>query len=542
MVPDGRNSGRFGGPRVKIPDPARKLSFEADLSKNWILVTVVGIALVMSFSWSLRGPLPTWGDETFTLRLATSDWENFREEIKLDVHPPLYFALNKIFSGDAGAEGIKAPANVRSLSYVIYMLLLWLIFTLLRSRVGRIVDIFYPMALIVSSAHLALFCPMMRYYGLAGLGITCATLLLLPETGYPPSFSRKPILPAHVWYGITLITAFASSYLTFAVLPAHLIYLRTRPDSEAKPFRQALGIVLMFSLPLIWLLMVQMGSRTGFTNPGFSGLIIGAIARIAFSVYSFLLGESFRPWDWIYIIPALPAFLYLLIHAWNARVTQIGSLLWIILATGLLLGGIVLAWTDVGIEFSASRLLFLAPIFLILLGLGASAQTVSTRQRVIKIICLAVLVILNLTSTAFFGTRTSAIQSTYIIPWGEITADISEEMIDDTLLIYDDDTLLYYIDEQPSFALNANTIGNDLDYHAGILPGYERVIVVYSPRDITAAGVMSGILDTLDQFYTQADSIEYIREDEQSIRFKSILLRRQIEPVKKALRIYDAAG
>jgi hypothetical protein len=510
--------------------------FGTDLSKNWGLVTLVGIALVLSFSWSLRGPLPTWGDETFTLRVAAESWSDFWREITLDVHPPLYFALCKLAAGNESGRFISPP-NVRALSYVLYALSMWLIFTLLRRRVAGMEALFYPMLLIVSSAHLALFSPMLRYYALSAIGVTCSTLLLLPETGYKASFQQKPLLPDYVWYGLSLFVAFASSYLTAVVLPAHLIYLLSRPRKESKPFLAAIGIVLLLSLPLIWLLAIQARNGHGLSNAGLTALVTGSIARLLFALYSFAIGESLRPWDWYATIPALIALVILAIPVCKLRRVQPGSLLLLTFSISLPLGAVVLALTGVGTEFSASRLMFLAPVFLILLGISASTYP-PVRAKYSRI-ALLLLAAINLYSTVLYGTGESAIQSTYIIPWNRISTKVAENIRDGTLLLYDDDTLMYWLtgSQSPADSINLNSL-DDLSR----LDGYGRVIIVYSPRDITATGIAGSVIDRLDTDYKWMENWSYAVEDEQSVRLKSMLLRRSIEPVKKALRVYDSAG
>ncbi len=541
MVPPGRHSGRSGGREVRKQEQTRGLGLRRDLARGGLLPSVIVVVLFASFILSARGELPTWGDETFTLRLATGTWAEFWDEIKLDVHPPLYFAISKLVAGNAGAKGIMAPQNVRALSMVLYGLLLWFSFMLLRRRVSRIEALLYPTALVASSAHLALFCPMLRYYALAGLGVTSATLLLLPERGHPSSSDRKPLFSQATWYGITILVAFASSYLTAVVLPAHLIHLRNRPRSEARPYWIALGIAFLFSLPLLWLLAIQIIARQDPSFPGLSGLIIGSIARLAFIIYSFLLGESFRPWDWNYSIPALLAFLWLIIPVWRMRGTPIGSLLFLTLAVSLPIGALALTWIGIGIEFSASRLMFLAPVFLILLGTAAAEKTPSRRIASKRKIALGVLIGLNLVATVFFAMRLVAIQSTYIIPWDEIANQAKEHNTGNTLLLYDDDTLPYWtLDAQFAENRNLNTIAEPSEI--ATLGEFDRVIIVYSPRDITAGGVMQETIEWLEANYEYQARYEHLVEDEQSIRFKSILLRRTIEPVKKALRVYDAAG
>ncbi|HDS29890.1 MAG TPA: hypothetical protein ENN67_02475 [Firmicutes bacterium] len=512
--------------------------FTSDLSKNWHLVTVIGIALVLSMCLGIRGIYPTWGDETFTIRIASGSWDDFVREIKMDVHPPLYFAL--CFMVSMGAKDIfQSMEYTRGVSYVIFCLTMWLCYTLLKSRVRSMEELLFPMLLIVSSAHLALFGPMLRYYSLATLGAICATLLLLPETGYKPSIDRKPLFSAHVWYAVALLTAFASSYLTAVIIPAHLVYLLKRSRDKAKPFLISLGFAIFISLPLLLLSFSQIKMHQEFFNtPNLLGLIIGIIARMIFSLYSFAIGESFRPWDWFYTIPAFIALLLIVFPFRQSSEKNPTGLMITTLLISLPLGAITLSLTGVGIEFSASRLMFLAPMMLIPLGMSAADVPGKKSGNSARKIALLFLVGINLLSTFFYATQNSAIQSTYIIPWEKISEKVYENVEDNTLVLYDDDTLAYWIYwSKPDKMININTL-DDLS----VTDGFNRVIIVYSPRDITSSGILGEVLERLDANYRWAENWNYLIEDEQSIRFKSILLRRSIEPIKKVLRIYDSAG
>jgi len=501
---------------------ARKLSF----------ALLAGLLLVVSFLLAYRGPLPTWGDEAFTYRISLESWQNVNNEIRNDVHPPLYFWLSRV------SGGIFGPGSIRYFAEIIFLLLVWQTIRLAKRRIGAGNDIILPALLIVSSAHLHLFGPMMRYYSLAALGVVTSTLLLLPPLKLPDIFGEKPILHRSVWYAVYLWIGLASSYITAAVIPAHLIYILTRPKSDRNKLLLALLIVILLFLPLIPLLLSQMEGIGGGIWSWFPSILITAIPRLFYTVYSFMLGEFIRPWDWWISVPSFISFCWLVYLAWKARSRPLGGMLWLVLTISAILGAMALALTGVGVEFCASRLFFLAPLFLILLGYGVTCTNPGTIQAKIGYLAIAVIVAANIVSTYNFHNRTNFIQSTYIIPWDEISRDVQTYATDSTLILTDDETLNYWLPE--NLATNCR-IGN-IDYlmvqmdreTVEVIP--DRIIVVYSPRTLGQ--------DTHERiaWMTLDARKEYIREDETSVRYKSMLLRRPVYEVKKFLIVYNTAG
>jgi len=504
------------------------------------LMLLAGMLFVLSFILAFRGFRPTWGDETFTLRLLLASWEGFREEIARDVHPPLYFALTKVVAGILGIS------RVRPLVQLIFLVLVWTALRLTRRRIESQSDILFPVLLIASSAHLHLFGPMMRYYSLAAIGVTASTLLLLSPAIHVPLFGRKPILNRAVWYGVFLWIAIASSYLTLVIVPAHLIHILAMRRSETCRFRLVMLAALFFSLPFVPLFLAQM-SNVAATWPGLSMFVIKGLARLAFTVYSFGIGEFIRPWDWWLSIPALLAFCRLGYLAWTKRATRLGGLLWLTLATSIPLGVLALAKIGVGIEFTASRLFFLAPLFLILLGLGPSDRVTSGLKGRIGHVAIAVLVAVNVASTYHYRNGTHSLQSTYVIPWAGIAADIDSlsDRPDSTMLLYDDPTITWWLPDRLRDSLDMSSLlGMPLVSYAPGAP-VERpatVIALYSPRVVSDDDVRTYVWYIFDKEPVMTRSIEYVQEDETSVGWKSMLLGRPVYEAKKKLVVYNAAG
>ena len=517
-----------------------------------LLRFVAAVLFVLSLALSFRGPRPTWADETFTLRIAPVYTRDFRHEIELDVHPPLYFALSSLAAelsprspNPNDYPDYSSPPTVRAFSYLIFLALLWMTLRLAGRRVDKPEDMLLPTFLILTSAHLALFGPMMRYYALSALGVMSATLLLLEPVRQPSHFPSRSTVHRAVWYAVAMWVALSSSYITAIVLPAHIIFLLRRPKSEARPFWFALGAVALASLPLLWLLKIQTAFVSHHGSAGLAGVVKGSIARLAFTIYSFLIGEFVRPWDLLLSIPALIAFCFLVFLAWKVRKTALGGLLWLMLAISLPLGAIALALIGVGVEFCPARLFFLAPIFLILLALGPASAGIAPRTAGLGAAAIFVLVVVNLASTFNFHAGNLYIQSTYVIPWKEIGTRIQEisESSNETWVYTDDPTLNYWIEPDYPTKLIPKDIWADemmLPYREG--QGPDTIVLVYSPRAFTDEGIRNTATCALQRSAVLESSIEYLREDETAVRLKSMLLGRPVYEVKKVLAVYHAAG
>jgi len=504
------------------------------------------LALSLFLTW--RGFLPTWGDEAFTFRLANQSSYMFRHEIQYDVHPPLYFWLTKIITGmdTTRYDSPTASTVPRILAYLILLALVWSTLRLAARRVLKPEGMIFPAILIATSAHLALFGPMMRYYALSALGVTCATLLLMPPVRVPPGWPRNANTLRAVWYGLSLWVAFASAYLTVIVLPAHIIWLLKQPESERKPFLLSLLWVGIASLPLLWLLKLQLAHGSAGSFAGLGGILKGAVARLAFTIYSFTAGEFIRPWDWWFSIPLLIAFVILLIYAWKSRNTPSGSLLWLTLSISMVIGVLGLSYVGVGIEFCASRLFFLAPMFLLLLALGPSSANLNLNNKQIALVAIIILAAFNLYSSFNYSRGSGWIQSTYIIPWNEIATDIENLAHDDSVILHDDETLIYYLPQHIRNTLPVIDLRRAVeDYNMFEEPaGLDHAIAVYSPRDGSIeAGIPAHLFLYGPAWEPDAETtIEYVLEDETSMHWKSMLLGRRIYEVKKILIVYNAAG
>lgn len=522
-------------------------------ARQWIRVILAIILFGLSIVLGFRDARPTWSDEVFTLsnRAAYGGW--VKDSITEDVHPPLYFTLSAIagslWQTDAGTYTNLAQPHpgARLLAYALYFLLIALTLVLLNKRLDSLDALLSIALLLASSAHLALFGPMMRYYSLSAIGVVCSTLLLISPTNEVKNPTSN-LIARQILYGLCIFISLTSSYITFTAILAHFLYLLRKPLHFSKGFFAALLVSGIITAMFLWMFPQQL-RNVDFGALNIQRLAIGTIARMIFSLYSFLFGEFIRPWNLIISIPAILSASWLIFLAARARKTEPGSLIWFTFSFCLTLGSLILAYIGIGIEFSASRIMFLAPLLLILIGIAPALANKSKKEIILTNIAFAIFISANILSTFNYWRKADFIQSTYIIPWNRIACDISKNLDDQTILLYDDDTLMYYLppdilpDDSRYYADNLNwrySNINDINIPENVIywKKPDKIILVYSPKDITAEQTVSHWLKLLDENYMLEKEIEYTIENETSIRLKSMLLRRPVERVKKALRIY----
>jgi len=484
-----------------------------------------------------RGDLPFWGDETFTVWIGQGSWGDFISGILSDVHPPFYFALNwilqhvsKILFGEF--------LSGRELEYLGVILVALVLIELAMIRKYTELNksgIAYATIFLVTSAHLLLFMPMMRYYGLAALFVILTIMDLFPDENY-----KHTVQTSHLRFAITLWLALATSYLTVIVVPAYFVFITSMEKSRKEKYLKSLIITLVCAIPLLILAIYQSRTVSASGIPGLLPFVKGFIARSAFTIYSFFLGEFIQPWNFLLSLPALAALVFLLYLAYKVKTDRFGHLINLLMWISLPLGILVLTFLGIGIEFSASRLTFLAPFFLILLVQAPFQDGITITHRKIGIIAIILLIILNLVSTVNFLLGQNYIQSTYIIPWRQITQDIRDANLPDNIVLHDDDTIEYRLESQLDDVprtINVHAINSENAFE--LFEGRKWVTVVFSPSVFSKEEIEALIEENIGHEPIITEEKDYLVEDETSMRWKSMLLGREISKVKKKLIVYN---
>jgi hypothetical protein len=114
--------------------------------------------------------------------------------------------------------------------------------------------------------------------------------------------------------------------------------------------------------------------------------------------------------------------------------------------------------------------------------------------------------------------------------------------IDASVVLSDDDTFQYWLGDEsnPIPIHNLFAIDNESDLLRS--NDVTRIIVVYSPKNFSDDYVRDLVRTLSEREPVMVKEIDYLTEDENSMRWKSMLLGRQVEEVKKKLIIYNVAG
>lgn len=92
----------------------------------WGILTLQAVLL-----FSHPAHLPVWGDELFTLRVARLGWAELLHTVAADIHPPLYYALAKLWGmitppGFDPAVWLRLPSGIFVLLATAVLHLVWL--------------------------------------------------------------------------------------------------------------------------------------------------------------------------------------------------------------------------------------------------------------------------------------------------------------------------------------------------------------------------------------------------------------------------------
>jgi len=222
---------------------------------------LVVIAILVAFAlrtYHLAQPPLSW-DEGWSIGLSTLSWAEINRITALDVHPPLYYDLFKLWL----ALG-KHELLLRFLSVITGILTIPLAYVAGRAwrdeRVG------------ILAAFVTALSPFLIYYSqVARMYSLCAALSLLATYSLLKAIEGDGILH-YATFVLSALAALYTFYYTACVLAAALIYgLLTRPRRWRALLTSAVVISLAYTPWLLYAvppMLARVGSRTGFALGG----------------------------------------------------------------------------------------------------------------------------------------------------------------------------------------------------------------------------------------------------------------------------------
>jgi len=520
------------------------------------LIRILAMLFFIFFTVEVSIRLPVWGDEYFTYKVSILPLKEGIQTALNDAHPPLYWIFSHwVVSYGNAIHPIRLFSVLGTLGFLMMMSLLISHYYSKEDFRNILLLIF---ALIAStSPFILLFMPMARYYWLVTFFTICSLGFKLDSKGG--------------WFCIICVIIFDTlllytNFLAGLILLGGNIYLLTRKRKVFSHLQHLLIWILpwLFFSPIIgyFTRTITRLSTQDIFKADFGAGLKGFAVRLLYSIHVFISGEFIYPWQPFGIIMLVLA-MYLLYRFIRYGPSELKSLLgWGILMPALLtiLGSITLF--SLGMEFLPPRIAFVQPFLLLAIAIGLGTM----QSRPLRFALLILFLLGNLHADYNLAERENYLHSTYIIPWEQILTDIKEirleeyekliwliqmqeewgsssysasdlKKIENDAIVYDDEAFMYYLEKEgfQNRAFNVSSIG------LSDISAYQRIWIVFSPKDITPDQKLSDFLDSLKKAgYAEIHHEYYLEEKESARRIKEKLLGRPVSQYKKELILFES--
>ena len=294
-----------------------------------------------------------WGDEAGSFEIVSGTWHEFLGWFMSgEPHPPLYFALLKIWSAIFGYSefALRLPSV---LLFPITVYLTWKLagrFGL--DRTGRI----FAAAFIALHPSMWVFARMARYYLFTAALFLLATIFLIDaiERG-----GRR-----WIGYGVLVALTLWTDFPAFLIIPIHLALVLWKGKSRLTHWAIAISCAIITCAPTIYLFARAAWCYAEDSAPSAKNIVIG----VAYTIYDFLIGEVRYPWQ----VPTAAGFVaaaFLAIRGIFKR-PRLAILFGVL---PIVTGALVLAvfFQKLPFIYGPARLLFLLPAAAIVVAAGA---------------------------------------------------------------------------------------------------------------------------------------------------------------------------
>jgi 4-amino-4-deoxy-L-arabinose transferase-like glycosyltransferase len=459
----------------------------------------------------LAGRLDFWGDEIGSIEGASEPVRSILRGHGADFHPPLYFlALHfwqRVFGpGEYATRALSVIASAAAI--------------LLTAAVARDAGLTRPWVaslLLALSPFWVLFCGMARYYGLSAM-FFLMTLLALSSAIRVGSAARW------VTYAVILALDGYTNYLMLAaVMVTHAVWVYRFHRRCTLRWVLAVSLAALLLIPLAALVLEQTrGMIMWGERASFAGQWRAALVALVYPFFVLAVSETVLPWRYWLAIPLLVASGFLVARSARPR-------LHIALGCGIVAGlvVVVLIARSLPLVYLPSRLLFLAPIWAVLLAAGAER---SGRAGRLALLVLALGYgggLWNLARGADYH------NVTYLVPWRQIVEVIRNDPEDDRLVVTTEEYPLLYYGRGLRFQLirPGERVTRELAQK-----GAKVVWLVQRDRaDRQRQGITSDAEAWLEANYIKGGEWEYLRLSSMELRVRRFLLRR--EPSSAALTV-----
>ncbi len=370
----------------------------------------------------LAGRRDFWGDEIGSLTGASQSLVVILQGRGADFHPPLYFVLlhawHHLFGvGEYASRGLSVVAAALTV--------------LLTASLARRAGVRRPWvgALLVGlSPFWLLFCGMARYYSLSALLFLVSLLALFS------AMEQGRLWPWLRW-GLVVALCGYTNYLTLAsaVVAGSLLALTSR-RTLTLGWAAGVGTALVAMAPLAALAIAQTrGMMTWGERASFASRWKASCIALVYPLYVLAASETVFPWRWAVSVPMVVGSAVL------AAVSR--SRLWLVLA-GSLATGVAIVFSvarSLPLVYLPSRLLFLAPVWAVLVVLGAQRLGRPGTAILLVVVAGYGVGLANLVLERDYH------NVTYLVPWRAVVATIKADPEPDKLVVATEEyPLLHY--------------------------------------------------------------------------------------------------
>ena len=473
----------------------------------------LGVAVILLWSilaFIFSGIHDFWGDEVSSLIGSSENLNAIIYGGGSDFHPPLYFIM---LHGWLNLFGTSESA-LRSLSILCGGCAMFVVLAI--SAHMRLKRKLLPVILLSLSPFWMQFSCMARYYSLSAFVFLVFLWFFLRTQG---SRSLHPALVCGILLAVTGYTNYIVFGMTFILVLIEIISSR---NSRIRWNMALIGTVaLLCMIPLLSLVIRQtQGMMTWGESSRFAAFLPTLAISIIYPIYSFSISETVMPWSVWVSIPGLFTVFYLLYRA------RRNTFLFRLLIIGFLFGiGVIsIVARSLPLVYVPSRLLFLLPIWMILLSEGYT----TVRNTRFRAVIVGILLFVYLYGGVNLLLGKEYHNSTYIVPWRSIVRTIQENPAPNQLVVTTEEYPLFHY-------------GPDLRYQL-VRPGYDVIseleskfpAVLWLVERDRADPQRRALLEPLEQWlikwYHREEEFHYLPRSGWERKVREIIQRGHVEP------------
>ncbi len=516
-------------------DDSVRPSTSSNLQTRWVQLSLLLMAAILlmarldSLSFSV--------DEYVNVLIERGSWAEMIDHLRngADLHPPVTHFLMNLWMQIVG----ESEWTIRYLWSAAGILNIALTFRLGAMLYGRRVGGLAALLLLSAPTYL-LYMRFEKYYAFT---ITLSLAMLLAAYALWVRQTRWRIGS----YGLTLVALLYTDYLAplFLTLSVNLIVLIDgRQRQRIAAFLGTQVVAALLYIPWLTIMVTQASTlyRSGQADLGSSWL--GTLIALGYWPYAIAVGETLLPWHFAAILSSL-SVLVLGVMGLRACLQDMqkpdpcrpGSVLFLMILLSLAGSVWLTNWVFDSVPFIAfpNHSLFLAPLLMILLALGAARLS---RSWVLLLFCG--LLAGRIIGIHNYFTATDFHNPIYAVPMREIVTGLMQSATENEALVAAPDVgAHYYYDrlvkaEAPT-ALTHISLGDFVQAtHAVLRLDPQRVWLFKFGRDRTAGA--TGEEQMADWLaangYTLHGETGYVEQDSVYRKIKTVIFQRPAYPYK----------